>query len=615
MENTGQNHKTRLFISDDSPQQGANVPQGYQHLARHARSLYVKNPFTAGLVEAIQFLRGGVSPYEALSIADQPASKEMLVNFIDGNNNIVNSVHAQWQADLKTLGYPHGFSGTPFRFVAVSNGSECAYTQGFSPGGNLLTFYGKGNTRILGDVLGNIAFPVAGVLLNQPALILGVLPGRNDFNFDFSINAQADGASNQVYRGKIIYTKKVLWLLPITSTITNRSYNSNAATLPYDYFPGGYYDLRTFGLDLNSAEKKNFFIKYKITAYDQPTFCFVPTVSALDIGSNNVSLTKSDYLTRYVGATPPATPKNTPFQNFIIASNNSKNSEQHISIETRNGNWMAAELTGGTAPAANCTAFCGVDITGSDNVCSSGTYSVPALSGATYSWTASPSGIVTITNPNSNSITVTKSGQRTVTLTANITENNCLQGTLSLTKSITVSSPPDNYYISNIYVYPNPPAIDIYTSSSGNSQVVTSWSISVSGGGYKSDSGYPPAVTTADGGSGCGYHTVTLTTNNSCGSYSTSSSFTRPGCRIFHLSPNPASGSVIIDDEVTDKKTILSVGKVIITVFDGANRPLKQFSFTPSSQYRFSVADLMPGAYNVQIKTNNEITNLKLLKK
>ncbi len=33
MENTGLNHNTRLYISDDAPHQGANVPQGYQHLA------------------------------------------------------------------------------------------------------------------------------------------------------------------------------------------------------------------------------------------------------------------------------------------------------------------------------------------------------------------------------------------------------------------------------------------------------------------------------------------------------------------------------------------------------------------------------------------------------
>jgi hypothetical protein len=147
MENTSLDHKTRLYISDDAPHQGANVPQGYQHLARHARSLYIKSGITAGTIELIQLIRGGVSPLLALSIADQPASKQMLINFVNGSNTIDNTVHNTWETELKNLGYPQGFTGTPFKFVAISNGSECANPQAFNAGANLLTFTGKGNTR------------------------------------------------------------------------------------------------------------------------------------------------------------------------------------------------------------------------------------------------------------------------------------------------------------------------------------------------------------------------------------------------------------------------------------------------------------------------------------
>src|SRR5690606_13123572 len=62
MEDKGQNHQTRLFISYDAPHQGANVPQGYQHLARHARDLYIKTGGTAILAETIQFFRGQAKP-------------------------------------------------------------------------------------------------------------------------------------------------------------------------------------------------------------------------------------------------------------------------------------------------------------------------------------------------------------------------------------------------------------------------------------------------------------------------------------------------------------------------------------------------------------------------
>lgn len=359
MENNGLNHQTRLFISHDAPHQGANVPQGYQHLARHGRELYVKTGVPFMVVETIQLMRGGVSPLRALSLADQPAAKQMLINFVNGSNAIDNTVHETWQTELKNMGYPNGFTGAPFRKVAVSNGSECANPQSFSAGANLLTYNGKANTRILGDIAGIAAIPIAGVYLQRPSLFLGVIPGRNDFNFDFAVNAQADGVSNQVYKGSIIYTKKILWFIPVSSVITNRSYNANASTFPYDNFPGGYFDLKAAGFDLNNSTNQNVFYKYNITASNQASFNFVPTASALDIGSNEVILTKVDYLARYIGATPPAPPKNTPFDNFITAFNNDKVNEQHIAIERRNGDWMAAELNGNT-PSANCSVYCDV---------------------------------------------------------------------------------------------------------------------------------------------------------------------------------------------------------------------------------------------------------------
>ena len=420
MENTGINHQTRLYISDDAPHLGANVPEGYQHLARHARGLYIRAGVSTIIVEIIQLIRGGASPLAALSLADQPASKQMLINFVNGYNTIDNSVHTAWETELKNLGYPQGSPGTTFKKVAVSNGSECGQPQPFNAGANLLTYSGKANTRILGDLAGIAGLPIAGALTGQPFLFLGIIPGRNDFNFDFYVNAQADGYSNQIYHGKITYTKKILWLVPVTATLTNRNYNSNASTLPYDYFPGGYYDLRDANVDLNSSTNQNLFFKYNITANDQPTFCFVPTASALDIGSNNVTLTKTDYLTSYVGAFPPAAPKNTPFQNFITAYFNGKINEHHISIERRNGDWIAAELNS-LPQSANCSLLCNnITISGNAGLCTPSTYSVSGFSGnATYIWSASPLGIVTI-SPNGSQATITRIQNGTVTISVTI---------------------------------------------------------------------------------------------------------------------------------------------------------------------------------------------------
>jgi len=285
MENRAENHQTRLFISYDSPHQGANVPLGYQYMARHARSLYVKTG-AAPFVEIIQFIRNRVSPYRALNISNTPAAKQMLINWVNDNNQIDNSFHSQWQTEIKNLGYPNQ---NGIRIVAVSNGSECAITQPYNPGASLLSFYGKANTRFLSDMI--LSFTSLGYELNsftsfltgQPAFLLGFVPGKNEIKFEFDVNAQPSGTSDRLYHGLITYKKTWLWVIPVNVTLTNKNYYANPSTLPYDYYPGGQI---TDGVNLQNSSVTNWMIKYNIAASHVQTFSFVPVPSALDIGSN-----------------------------------------------------------------------------------------------------------------------------------------------------------------------------------------------------------------------------------------------------------------------------------------------------------------------------------------
>lgn len=235
-----------------------------------------------------------------------------------------------------------------------------------------------------------------------------------------------------------------MWLIPVNTVITNRSYIAAAATLPYDYYSGGYYDLRATGLDLQSSSSVNYFTKYNISASYKPTFCFVPVTSALDIGSGSVTLTNTDYLTRYIGGLPPPLPKSSPFQNYITASNNgNKNNEQHISLQRRNGDWLADELNNAN-PVANCSFICNgtVTIDGVSAICNPENYTITGLPGGTpVIWTASPGGIVTINpaGPTTNATTtLTRTGNGTITLTATI---NACGTTKAFTKTIAVGSP------------------------------------------------------------------------------------------------------------------------------------------------------------------------------
>lgn len=423
MEDKGEKHAVRLYISHDAPHQGANVPQGFQHLARHLRQLYLQTGTTAGVIELWQFLQSDVSPFLALSIANSPAARQMLINYVNDNNQVDNSMHNAWQSALMQKGYPQGDGVTPFRKIAVSNGSECGTTQPFGPGHNLLTYVGKGNTSFWGDLIAMAGGPIGAFLINQPALFLSVLPGQNSWSIDLFINARANGIVSRVYKGKVTYQKDILWLIPVSVTITDLSVNAGYSDITLDEFPGGAYVLP---VNLGSASYQSWFAAYNVYATNEPAFDFVPVASALDIGGGAVTLSRGNYLASYVGATPPGAPLGSPFQNFITAYQGNSQNEQHIAINQRNANWIAAELNA-LPTSADCSIYCTyTSISGSPLVCQSQVYTVPAISGVAYSWAlsdyANASGV---TNGNQYTVTRQNGGNGAVNVVVTLSGAEC----------------------------------------------------------------------------------------------------------------------------------------------------------------------------------------------
>ncbi|WP_042479669.1 hypothetical protein [Solitalea canadensis] len=128
--------------------------------------------------------------------------------------------------------------------IAVSNGAECATPQASVPGSSLVYYAGKANTTFLSDLIGTVVpplFPAIGFLTGQPSLVLGVLPGRSEIKADMQLYATADGGGNQVYYNKVTYTKKLLWLIPITTTLTSDVRNAPTGMLSYESYAGGLY--------------------------------------------------------------------------------------------------------------------------------------------------------------------------------------------------------------------------------------------------------------------------------------------------------------------------------------------------------------------------------------
>ncbi len=390
MEKRNVNHDTRLFISHDAPQQGANVPLSIQYLYRHVQKQYVKiNQTLYGNVVTIPIAQNnGLDLSYANSILDKPAAKQLISNWSNADYGVDNSVHDSFYNQLRAGGLP-GSGGYPTlcRNVAISNGAECGYNQNFNPGAMLMGFYYNRGLSFWGDIFSMLYIPLGAELggnfidsnLFQIAY-LGTQPGHSKFIVQFLANSVAYGGQSQYYKGYVSYTKKVLWAVPVTVQIMNTTI-SQPINLPFDSYGGGFYDTTQISGSIPSfVPEDNLFVRDR--------FNFIPTTSSLDIGAGNVVLGDSDYLSAYVGGLPPAAPKNSPFANFTTEYDRFDpflRNRPHISFSERNGNWLVQELSN-VPVVTDCSAFCaGAAIIGPATVCSTGTYTISSQAN-TFNW-------------------------------------------------------------------------------------------------------------------------------------------------------------------------------------------------------------------------------------
>ena len=441
MEERGLNHDTRLFISHDSPQQGANIPVGLQYLYRNALNQFVRTNISLGGVYAnIQLLpHKGIKQVDGyLNLLDAPAARQMLGNFVTTNYNIDNTVHDVFYNELRAKGYPR-----LTRNLSISNGSECGATQGFNPGDELIRYKSDKGLGFLGELVSLAINPLAGLFgaahidINFLGLaVWGMVPGKSTYHIDCSVKAIPYGSGQEIYKLYLTYTKKIFWVVNITTTLKNVSHAQPDGVLPLDIYGGGFISTGNYG---GTAALGDIFIRDK--------FGFIPTPSSLDIGSGNISIEDRDYRSAYIGAFPPAYPKNTLFHNFTTGFNvfNNIKNQQHISFNDRNGNWLAKELT--KVPSfSNCSFACDGSqvITGDANMCTAPTgYAAPG-GAAFYNWSITSGGsLASITSGNGTSnITLTPAANANGSLTLKVVYGNAQEcGVYTLVKTIKIGRP------------------------------------------------------------------------------------------------------------------------------------------------------------------------------
>ena len=608
MENNNENHDTWLYVSHDAPHQGANVPLGFQYLDRHVFNQFVQSPLLEDLVVGIA--DGAAILYDVQTMFDAPSARQMLKYHVKGNYTIDNSMNIAWQNELENMGYPQ-----QTRNIAISNGNHCAVTQSFNPGDEL--FRVKGNIRSgwLSDLL-LTTFPLANNFLwtgvatitYEPSFLIGILPGNNKIKADFWAKALPQNGSKPIYRGFMSYTKKLMWLIPITIHITNENFDSPANVLPYDYYPGGEYKTP---VDIESQEYQNSLMQYNVDGAMQEAFCFVPTPSALDLGSN---LTDNHYLHAYsINNIPaPSSGLYIPFENFTTSYNTFSNNEVHISFNTRNGNWLADELLLNPGNF-DCSYTCReeISIAGESVICNVGDYTITnAASGIISNWyIAQGNDIATLTTSGSiTTLTALPNSSGYVTLAVNIRGSYC-DSIITKTKKVWVGKPNINYqvdYISPDHVTWFDLVIDL--EDIVQQQISDAEWIVDSGNGSLTPHGGNNFRVTVTGPNTGWYIQGRILITNDCGI--TEKPFTVGGGDGFEFDDNYALHMVAPDVYKIYNKNLgnYQVNQIEqIKVYNIYGQPVKE-----TAQNNIDISTQNKGVYIIQVKIENQLINLKV---
>ncbi|MBM3320780.1 MAG: hypothetical protein FJY73_08915 [Candidatus Eisenbacteria bacterium] len=222
-----------------------------------------------------------------LSRLDTPAARQLLVYHHTeppGTTGESDPLRAAFESDLAAAG---GWPSVP-RKVAIANGSGYGADQGFAPADQIIDYEYDG---LLVDIRGNVW-------------------------------AVPDGGSATIFDGL-----RRIWPFPATTRMV-----TVAGTAPYDNAPGGY---RSSMAEMDSTEAP-----YGDIVALHPNHCFIPTVSALAIDTEDLF---------YLVANDPEVLTRTPFDAIYFPVEN----EEHVEITPESAEWFLNEIRPLTGVASN----------------------------------------------------------------------------------------------------------------------------------------------------------------------------------------------------------------------------------------------------------------------
>jgi len=599
------NPQTRLLITQDSPHRGANAMLGLQHFLRILGDVNI----------TFWKLRRIVPEIDALINANdsEGARNQLLVRATNADggvafNTFLDNEYRNMITFAPTDPQP------AYRFVAVSQGAECG--QGSLPAGATVAG-GSGEAYL--------------------RFFRTIIPSRRGFFFEGSINALPASGSQRICRFNLRYFIDLFSVIRISVALTNKSINSPSGILPWDSAAGGTESIEGRGGIGEGAFSGGFdwvIIGASLNGVVNHTeWCFVPTVSSLDV----VTLNSTVLNTTYVGAVTPRSytrPETYISQEPFNTPTGARFNQGHTNFTARNSRWIFNEMQG-IANTINCSRVClnntWVEIEGPNTISCGQTvnFSAPivAITPNSYSWALS-SGLSLQSGQGTRIISAKSSGIGATSGTINSTlQYACEAGTGTTTtvnatlktKTVTI----EESSISGTITYSGGsqtmqtvnfvPSTNMTVNVSAPGSTSFTWTkTSGSGSFFISNNGRTLSLTLPSSGS----ISFNLSTNSTCGFIQRTVTFVSSS-GFFRIYPNPSSDNIYVEAiqdyeiEYSDERGLsqrLQIKPNIerLNVYDrDGNLVRKQILNTRAKTASVNLSELRAGTYLVEIVSDN----------
>lgn len=316
MENQSLNHDTRLWISFDSPHQGANVPIGFQHQFNYLA--YGLNDFWFIGNQNVEELQPVIDGMLKSSAARQMLTDQLEAHFVSNDPEEV-----EFNQNL-VLPQAH-----PFKAIFYSN-INALTTSGFPQNSrNVSIINGSGINARYPDVNG-----------------VDILPGRQILNTTFNVATGTDAtlkvnltpSADTSIEVSSVYID-FAWYIPAFDVSSSTNSKAYIFSDGIDASSGGLFDLQALAAGFDTSGLIGEFLNNLQTNY----FNFIPSVSAMALNTNpninwfqNINLGAGD--TPWDGVT--ITNSQTPFVNWYMPDDN----EPHVTLTTGNVTFALDEI-------------------------------------------------------------------------------------------------------------------------------------------------------------------------------------------------------------------------------------------------------------------------------